>query len=110
VVNFAAMRSGLLISLFILFCLGCHSKPAESPCGGVEGGVTTGARTGAEGARTGVETGVAGAKQFGNSAAGLVQGGSDEAKARWNDGKQKTKETANRGSERTSDEAHRCSK
>lgn len=58
------------------------------------------------GAKTGVTTGVEGVKTFGSSAAGLVEGGSDEAKKRWNDGKQETKSTAHEGAQETKKEAH----
>jgi hypothetical protein len=101
---------GRLVLIACLAVLGAckSSKPAASPCGGAEGKATTGARTGVEGAKTGVETGVAGVKQFGSATAGLVEGGSDEAKARWKEGKQETKQTANEGAAQTKQEAHRC--
>jgi hypothetical protein len=100
--------SSTLLILALASLAACKSDRAASPCGGAEGGVTTGARTGVEGAKTGVETGVAGVKQLGSATAGLVEGGSGEAKSRWNEGKRETKHTAREGASHTKQEAHRC--
>jgi hypothetical protein len=45
-------------------------------------------------------------KQFGEATAGLVEGGSDEAKRRWKEGKRETKSTAHEGADKTRQEAH----
>jgi hypothetical protein len=58
-----------------------------------------GARTGVAGAKTGVTTGVEGVKAFRDSAAGLVEGGCDEAKKRWREGEKETKATAKEGAD-----------
>jgi hypothetical protein len=65
-----------------------------------------GAKTGVAGAKTGVKTGVAGVKQFGKAVGGLAEGGSDEARQRWREGKAETKQTAHAGAEETRQEAH----
>ena len=94
-----------IVACFVaLLAGGCRGKDASAPCG-PEGDVKKGARTGVEGAKTGVATGVEGVKAFGNATAGFVEGGSDEAKERWKDGKQQTKATANEGSAATKSEA-----
>ena len=54
----------------------------------------------------GLTTAGAGVKQFGEATAGLVEGGSDEAKRRWKEGKGETKSTAHEGAEKTRQEAH----
>ena len=90
--------------LTALLGAGCRGKDASAPCG-PEGDVKRGARTGVSGAKTGVATGVEGVKAFGNATAGFVEGGSEEAKERWKEGKQQTKSTANEGSAATKSEA-----
>jgi hypothetical protein len=102
--------------LMLVFCssfgvAGCKkdkpaAAPAETQCReDVGDDVATGAKTGVSGAKTGVTTGVEGVKTFGSSAAGLVEGGSDEAKKRWNEGKKDTKATAHEGAAETKHEA-----
>ena len=67
------------------------AKPADSQCReDVGDDVEMGAKTGVAGAKTGVTTAGEGLKTFGSSAAGLVEGGSDEAKQRWKEGKKDT--------------------
>jgi hypothetical protein len=85
--------------------------PAEAtqrpPCrNDVGDDVEVGARTGAEGVKTGATTAVEGVKTFGGATAGLVQGGTDEAKQRWNEGAARTKRTAREGSADTKDEGN----
>jgi len=65
-----------------------------------------GAKTGVAGAKTGVKTGVAGVKQVGKSVGGLFEGGSDQARQQWREGKAETKATAHSGGEETRREAH----
>lgn len=61
---------------------------------------TTGDTVGSA-AKTGGTTAVAGVEQFGGAVGGFFQGGTDEAKRRWNEGKQKTRETATEGARDT---------
>ena len=88
-------------------------KPSEKPAGDdqcredVGDDVKMGAKTGVAGAKTGVTTAGQGIKTFGRSAAGLVEGGSDEAKQRWKEGKEDTKATAHEGAGETKNEAHK---
>ncbi len=67
--------------------------------------VEVGARTGVAGAKTGATTAVEGVKTFGSATAGLVEGGSDEAKARWKQGAAQTKQTAHKGGEETKEQS-----
>lgn len=102
--------SFILSALFLIACKSDKpaAAPAEKECReDVGDDVAMGAHTGVSGAKTGVTTGVEGVKTFGSSAAGLVEGGSDEAKKRWNDGKKDTKATANEGAGETKKEAHK---
>lgn len=82
-------------------CKSSRSNEAQAPSSecrdGVGDDVSMAAKTGAQGAKTGVLTAGAGIKQAGGAAAGLVEGGADGAKARWNEGKRETKQTANEG-------------
>jgi hypothetical protein len=99
----------LPLALFVaVFASACGSGGGTAPCRkpGAVGGAEHGARTGVEGAKTGVKTAGEGIKTFGNSTAGLFEGGSDEAKKRWREGKAETKKTANEGAADTSAEAH----
>jgi hypothetical protein len=75
---------------------------------GAKGAAEKGAKTGVEGAKTGVKTGVEGVKTFGGAVGGLVSGGSDEAKANWKKGKQKTRKTAREGADETDRKASEC--
>jgi hypothetical protein len=47
---------------------------------------------------------VEGVKTFGSATAGLVEGGGDEAKARWKEGAAQTKQTARKGGAETKQE------
>lgn len=99
----------LVCSSFVLACKSDKpaAAPAESGCReDVGDDVAMAGRTGVSGAKTGVTTGVEGVKTFGNSAAGLVEGGSDEAKRRWNEGKKETKAVAREGAQETKTQAH----
>jgi hypothetical protein len=107
--------SRLTLAALLLGAVGCGSRsqkeaatPAAGPpmCRNDAGDtVEVGARTGVEGARTGVTTAVEGVKTFGSATAGLVQGGTDEAKARWKEGAAQTKEAARAGGAETKQEA-----
>jgi hypothetical protein len=90
---------------------GCASAPP--PCRkSPSDDVVVGARTGAEAAKTGARTGVEGVKTAGKAVGGLFSGGPDEAKAKWNEGKQATKEEAKEGASQVDEEANvpRCEK
>lgn len=103
-----ASRFGIVLVLGALGCGSRSSKGASSPptCRNDAGDtVEVGARTGVEGAKTGVKTGVEGVKTFGSATAGLVEGGTDEAKERWKEGAAQTKQTAKSGGAATKQEA-----
>ncbi|HTJ81175.1 MAG TPA: hypothetical protein VL400_05605 [Polyangiaceae bacterium] len=72
------------------FAAGCHSKTADD----VEPCVKTTAETVGQAAKTGGETAVAGLETAGTAVGGLFEGGTSEAKKKWDAGKQKTRETA----------------
>lgn len=94
----AALVMGLVVSL------GCASTP---PCrkGGAKGAVVTGARTAGDAVETGAKTGVEGVKAAGRAVGGWVEGGTDEAKEEWNQGKADTKATAREGAAEVDQEA-----
>ena len=46
-----------------------------------------------------------GVKTFGSATAGLFEGGTDEAKARWKEGSTQTKQTARKGGAETKHES-----
>lgn len=104
----------IVLTVSALLFVGCgsstkdasHPSQPSQPVCGVEKGV----KTGAEGAKTGVVTAVEGVKTFGSATAGLVQGGTDEAKERWKEGAAQTKETAKKGAANTKEESEqsRC--
>lgn len=75
--------------------LGCAATPACRK--GAKGDIAMGARTAGEAVKTGAETGVEGVKAAGKAVGGLVEGGTAEAKEKWNEGKQDTKATAHEG-------------
>lgn len=79
-----------------------HKAPARSAGDCVKKGV----RTGVAGAKTGVTTGVEGVKAAGKTVGGFVEGGSDEARRRWQEGKADTKRAAHSGAEETAQEAN----
>lgn len=87
--------------LFLLAVAGCkeaNSPPCrEDPADDVE----VAGRTGVEGVKTGAKTAAEGAKTFGRATGGLFSGGKEEAKEKWNEGKQDTKKTAEEGATKT---------
>ncbi len=90
---------------------GCASAPP--PCRkSPSDDLAVGARTGAEAAKTGARTGVEGVKTAGKAVGGLFSGGPDEAKAKWNEGKQATKDEAKEGASQVDETANvpRCDK
>jgi hypothetical protein len=89
-----------LLAVALASACGGSERKASAPCG-PEKDVEHAGRTGVEGAKTGVTTGVEGVKTFGDATAGLFEGGSDEAKRRWREGKERTKETAHEGAAST---------
>ncbi len=72
----------------ILASCGSSHEPAKSAVNCTK----VGANTGVAGAKSGVKTGVEGVKTFGKAVGGLVEGGSDEAKRQWREGKEETDE------------------
>jgi len=104
-----ACAAGLALAITATFTAGCsHSgKGASGPPAcrdDAADDVEVGARTGASGVKTGATTAVEGVKTFGSATAGLVEGGSDEAKARWKEGAAQTKKTARKGGAETKQE------
>jgi hypothetical protein len=92
------MRSFVVAVLTsILLSCGSNNEPAKSAVNCTN----KGANTGVAGAKTGVTTGVAGVKQVGKAVGGFVEGGSDEAKKQWQEGKAETKRTAHEGADET---------
>ena len=77
----------------VLLLGACARGTTSEPCHVVN--------TSAAGAKTGASTAVKGVEQFGSATVGLVEGGSDEAKARWKKGGQDTKATAREGAGET---------
>ena len=119
-----AMKWLILASLVALVSCSRHNKDGDTPVDkktekpadekpvsddqcreDVGDDVKMGAKTGVAGAKTGVTTAGQGIKTFGRSAAGLVEGGSEEAKQRWKEGKEETKATAHEGAADTKTEA-----
>src|SRR5690606_37957012 len=104
------VRSHSIIAIVLVLLAACskNERPAVEPqpqCrADVGDDVEMAGRTGVAGAKTGITTGVEGVKTFGSSAAGLVEGGKDEAKRRWRDGKGETKATAHEGAAETKKE------
>ena len=105
-------RALLFLSIPLLILPACkNDKPAASPSEpqcreDVGDDAKMAGRTGLSGAKTGVTTGIEGVKAAGSAGVGLVEGGSDEAKKRWKDGKHDTRTTAREGASETSKEAH----
>ena len=64
-----------------------------------------GAKTGVAGAKTGIETGVEGVKAVGKTVGGFVEGGSDQARREWHQGKADTKRAAHSGAEEVRQES-----
>lgn len=82
---------------------GCGSSHAPARSAG--NCVKKGARTAVAGAKTGVKTGVEGVKTAGKAVGGLVEGGPDEAREKWQEGKADTKRTAHEGADETKRES-----
>lgn len=119
------MKWLVLVSLAVLVSCRHHDKDGETPVDkkaeqpapkpvdddqcreDVGDDVKMGAKTGVAGAKTGITTAGQGIKTFGRSAAGLVEGGSEEAKQRWKEGKEDTKQTAHEGAADTKSEARK---
>ena len=90
---------------FSLVC-GCASNKNQPPAHTAGNCIEKGARTGVAGAKTGVLTGVEGVKAAGGAVGGYIEGGSDEASRRWEEGKAQTKKTAHEGKTETKGEAN----
>ncbi len=116
-------RACVLVAIGILAALtagcGSRSKTAQEPAAsssrpscrdGAGDDVEVGARTSGSGVKTGATTAVEGVKTFGKATAGLVEGGTDEAKQRWKEGAAQTKATAHEGGSETKQESEvpRC--
>lgn len=121
--------AAVALALALVASTGCkpkNDKPAESPAAttsatpasnddgcrqGVGDDLKTAGRTAGAGAKTGLTTAADGIVQAGSAAAGLVQGGTSEAKQRWNEGGTETKSTARKGASETREAAGtpRCS-
>jgi hypothetical protein len=113
-----AVRLAVLLVLAVAG-VGCGSRsdrgasaPSGPPTCRNDAGddVEVGARTAGSGVKTGAKTAVEGVKTFGSATAGLVEGGSDEAKLRWKEGAAETKQTAKSGGAETKHEGEvpRC--
>lgn len=92
--------------LLMVLPLACSSTKNEPPARTAGQCVEKGGRTGVAGAKTGVTTGVEGIKTFGKAVGGFVEGGSDQARRQWHEGKRETRRTANQGASETRREAH----
>lgn len=106
-----ASRFALVGFAFALAAAGCASAPP--PCRkSPSDDLAVGARTGAEAAKTGARTGVEGVKTAGKAVGGLFSGGPEEAKTKWNEGKQATKDEAREGASQVDESASvpRCEK
>jgi hypothetical protein len=96
----------LASALALLSAVGCR-KAAQSPPARTTAGCTeVGAKTGVAGAKTGATTAVEGVKAFGGAVGGFVEGGSDEAGARWQEGKANTRRAAQAGKGDVKNESH----
>jgi hypothetical protein len=97
----------LALSLALLGCGGSQPEPAQpapvaaepDPCGPGDD-VEQGAKTAGASAELGGRTAVEGVKTAGKTVGGFVEGGSDEAKEKWNEGKEDTRETARSGAKK----------
>ena len=106
--TFAALLSLVLLATLTSSCASRSSNGTTDPpaChNDAIDDIEVGARTGVTGAKTGATTAVEGVKTFGSATAGLVEGGSDEAKARWKQGAAQTKQTAHKGGEETKEQS-----
>jgi hypothetical protein len=115
-----SMRALSFIALALALA-GCKSsQPSSSEAAaptrdcreGVGDDVKTAGRTAGAGAKTGIVAAGDGMVQAGSSVAGLVHGGTDEAKQHWKEGGKETKANARKGADETRAEANvpRCTK
>ena len=96
-----------LLALALLACGGSQNEPAQpapaaaepDPCGPGDD-VEQGAKTAGASAELGGRTAVEGVKTAGKTVGGFFEGGSDEAKEKWNEGKEDTRETAKTGAKK----------
>jgi hypothetical protein len=89
-----------------LLSLACGSSTeGKPPARTAEHCAKLGAKTGIAGAKTGIETGVEGVKAVGKTVGGFVEGGSDQARREWQQGKADTKRAAHAGAGDTKQEA-----
>jgi len=84
----------------------CGSGSSNSPARTVGHCTKMGAKTGVAGAKTGVVTGVEGVKAVGKTVGGFVEGGSEQARREWQEGKADTKRAAHSGADETKGEAN----
>lgn len=87
--------------LLVTCLVACSSSKTQPPARTAGACVEKGARTGVAGAKTGVITGVEGVKTFGKAVGGFVEGGSDQARREWQQGKQETRSVARGGAQET---------
>jgi hypothetical protein len=85
------------IAAAALASVSCGSSSGNSPARSAEQCTKMGAKTGVAGAKTGVLTGVEGVKAAGKTVGGFVEGGSDQARREWQQGKSDTKRVAHEG-------------
>lgn len=94
----------ILITMLLSLAVGCDRDPNTAddidPCGPADD-VEHAAGTAGQAVKTGGTTAWEGIKTTGKALGGLVDGGTDEAKKEWEEGKQKTRETARRGAANT---------
>ncbi len=83
----------------------CGSSSGSSPPRTASQCAKMGAKTGWAGAKTGVKTGVEGVKAAGKAVGGFVEGGSDEARKEWQQGKEETRRAAHSGAADVKQEA-----
>jgi hypothetical protein len=89
-----------------LASIACGSSSSNSPARTAEQCTKMGAKTGVAGAKTGVVTGVEGVKAVGKTVGGFVEGGSDQARREWQQGKADTKRAAHSGADEVRQESH----
>jgi hypothetical protein len=93
------------VALVALVSLACGSSSGKPPAKTAEQCTKMGAKTGVAGAKTGIETGVEGVKAVGKTVGGFVEGGSDQARREWQQGKADTKRVAHEGAGETKQES-----
>ena len=92
-----------LVMAAVLFSFSCNSS--QPPARSAEQCTKMGAKTGVAGAKTGVKTGVEGVKAVGKTVGGFVEGGSDQARREWQEGKADTRRAAHSGRDEVKQEA-----